>query len=179
MRIGIAGAPGSGTTTLALRLAGRFGLSVYSAGSAYRAGAKERGITLSEFCKLAENDTSIDREIDKRQERFARANDNIIIESRLAGLVMDNADLLILLTAPLCVRAERVARRDGITPEEALEQTRAREDFERRQYRTLYGIDITSIAPYHMVLDTERLSADAVFEVVSRTVDTARHTSSI
>ena len=179
MRIGIAGAPGSGTTTLARRLADRFGLTVYSAGSVFRAAAAERHMTLSEFCKLAENNPKIDREIDKRQAQIALDNDSIILESRLAGWIMKNADLSILLFASEECRSERIAVRDGITSIQAAWQTARREAWEEHQYRTLYGIDITSIAPYHMVLDTERLSADAVFEVVSRAVETARHTSSI
>ena len=68
--IAVSGKPGSGKSTLARALAERFGLRYVSLGMIFRRLASERGMTLEEFSRLAEEDRSIDRLIDtiSRQE---------------------------------------------------------------------------------------------------------------
>ncbi|HJJ47035.1 MAG TPA: AAA family ATPase [Methanocorpusculum sp.] len=168
------GSPGSGTTTLAKNLAEKFSLSLYSVGSFFRDAAAERHMTLAEFCKLAEKDSKIDREIDKRQTQFALDNDNIIIESRLVGWMMKNADLMILLFASQKCRSERIAVRDGITPEESYRLTVERDKSEEDRYREYHQIDITNHDPYNLILNTEKFSADEVFAIASAAVESLK-----
>src|SRR2546428_11202745 len=60
----IGGPPGSGKTTVAERWAAARGSVLVSAGTRFRAMAKERGLGLEAFGRAAEGDPSIDRALD-------------------------------------------------------------------------------------------------------------------
>ncbi len=168
MRITISGPPGSGTTTLAYHLAERFGLRVISAGETFRQLAKEKGLDLAEFSCLAENNQTIDMLIDARQKEIAESEDEVVIEGRLSGWMVENADLKIWLDAPLAIRSRRISERDG--EESALEKTKAREASERLRYRSYYGIDIADLSPYHMVLDSALWNREELASIVDLAV---------
>jgi len=171
VRIGIAGAPGSGTTTLGKRLSEKYGLSFYSGGSFFREAAAERNMSLSEFGELAKKNPEIDHEVDRRQTQFALDNDNFIIESRLVGWMVKNADIVILLSASQKCRSERIAEREGISPEESYRLTVEREACEAARYREYYQIEIASHEPYDLIINTEKFTADEVFAIVSEAID--------
>src|SRR5437867_11297725 len=61
----IGGPPGSGKTTVAERWAAARGSVLVSAGTRFRAMAKQRGLNLEAFGRAAEHDPSIDRALDK------------------------------------------------------------------------------------------------------------------
>jgi shikimate kinase len=109
MRITISGPPGSGTTSLARYLAGKYGLEFISAGEVFRRLAREHGMDLAEFGRFAESDPSVDRMIDARQKEIGEASEKIIVEGRLSGRMIENADLRIWLAASLACRAKRIA----------------------------------------------------------------------
>ena len=93
MRVTVSGPPGSGTTTLARLLAGRTGLRLISAGEVFRGLAAERGLDLAAFGALAETDPGIDRLIDERQREIAAETDDIVVEGRLSGHMVEHARL--------------------------------------------------------------------------------------
>lgn len=165
MIIAIAGPIGVGKSTVARALAERLGYRYLSAGEAFREMAKQRGVSVLELNRLAETDPSVDREVDRMQAALARAG-NCVVESRLAGWMVE-ADLKVWLRAPLEVRAARVAHREGIALAAAERDLRDREGSEWQRYRDLYGIDITDLAPYQVVLDTARWAADDLVEVMA------------
>lgn len=171
MRICIGGQPGSGTTTLGKALAARYGLSFYSGGSFFRDSATERGMTLAEFGELAKQNPDIDHEVDRRQTQFAKDNDNILIESRLSGWMVENADIKILLTASQKCRSARIAEREDISPEKSYVLTVERERCEALRYREYYGIDILSQEPFDIVINTEKYGPEQVFAIASAAVD--------
>ncbi len=165
MIIAIAGPIGVGKSTVARGLADRLGYRYLSAGEAFREMARQRGLSVLELNRLAESDPSVDREVDWMQAALARAG-NCVVESRLAGWMVE-ADLRVWLRAPLTVRAARVARREAVPLEAAERDLREREESEWQRYRELYGIDITDLSPYQMVLDTTRWSAEDVVDVTA------------
>ena len=85
MQITVSGLPGSGTSTISRLLAEYYELELISSGEVFRRIAKEKGMSLSEFGTMAEKDPSIDLAIDKNQRDIIRSQDNLILESRLAG----------------------------------------------------------------------------------------------
>lgn len=166
MRITISGPPGSGTTSLARYLAGKYGLDLISAGEVFRQLAREHGMDLAEFGRFAENDPSIDRMIDARQKEIGEGADNIIVEGRLSGRMIENADLRIWLSASLSCRAKRIAGRDGMDEEEARVYTENRQRSEATRYRNYYGIEIDDLSPYDIVLSSETFGVDALGAIV-------------
>jgi cytidylate kinase len=155
MRITVSGPPGSGTTTLAKYLARTHGYEIISAGEMFRQLAQERSMNLADFGALAEKDVSIDAMIDVRQKEVARKKDNLIVEGRLSGWMVEGADLKIWLHAPIGCRAQRIAARDGSDEYTAREVTLQREESEHTRYLHYYGIDIGDLSHYDLILNSE------------------------
>ncbi len=167
MLITISGPPGGGKSTNAAYLADTLDLEHVSGGDIFREMAAERDMTALEFNRLAEEDDSIDRDLDRRLRETAVEGDDLVLESRLAGwLAGDEADFRVWLTAPLEVRARRVAAREDRDPEEAAEATAAREDSEARRYREYYRIDIDDLSIYDLSVNTARWGEEVVPELL-------------
>ncbi len=169
MIVTVSGEIGAGKSTVARALAQALGLRYLSTGEVFREEARRRGMSLSEFGALAEQDPSIDRALDDMQIQAARGGD-ILVDSRLSGWLIDG-DLRIWLRAPLAVRAARVAARDRTDVPAAARDVQAREDCERRRYRQTYRVDILDLTRYHVIIDTAMWGAD---EIVSALLVFAR-----
>ena len=72
MRITISGPPGSGKTTVCGKLSETLGLKAVVFGQVFRQLAAEKGLTLVELGKLAEQDPQIDADIDAKIVETAR-----------------------------------------------------------------------------------------------------------
>jgi cytidylate kinase len=170
--VAISGLHGAGKTTAAKALANKFKLRYVCAGSVFRQIAKERGMTLDKFSKYAELHPTIDRMIDRRTADAAK-EDNVLIDARLAGWMAKKADMKILLTAPLEVRARRISRREKRDYREVLKETMTRERSEAKRFKKLYGIDVNDHSPFDIVLNTERLSIREMARILEAAVDRA------
>jgi len=152
----ISGPPGSGTSTVAPLVAARLGIAHVDGGGVFRSMASERGLDVRAFSAVAEADPDIDVELDARLASVARAGD-VVLESRLAGWIVANEGLAgttVWIDGDERVRAERVARREGIEVAQALEANQVREASERFRYRALYGIDLADRSVYALVIDS-------------------------
>ncbi|MGI8755265.1 MAG: (d)CMP kinase [Acidimicrobiales bacterium] len=171
MLVTLSGLPGSGTSTVARRVADDLEIAHLDGGSVFRALAAERKVSLAAFALLAESDAAIDRALDDRLTERAVAGD-VLIESRLAGWLAAAVGLVgvrVWLGCDDTERARRVAARDHLTVEEALGANAAREGSERARYLAYYDIDLTDQRPYHLVLDSTTRSPDELAaEIVSR-----------
>ena len=162
MLLTVSGPPGSGTSTVATALATEFDLRHVSGGDIFRSMAEERELSLEEFGDLAEENEEIDLRLDARLRHIAVEEDDIILESRLAGWMAGNhADLRIWLDAPQHVRAKRIAEREGWTVETAERRTAEREANEGRRYQQYYNIDVTDRSIYDIAINSARWTADA------------------
>jgi CMP/dCMP kinase len=171
MRITVSGLPGSGTTSLARYLSEKHSIDLISAGEVFRQMAKEHSMTLAEFGELAEREPSIDKQIDLRQKEMAESRQTIIAEGRLSGWMVPGADLKIWLTAPISCRIKRIQFRDVVEDEEtALRTTLEREESEATRYRMYYDIDISSMDPYHIVLNSERFGIEELGAIVDTAI---------
>jgi len=170
MRITVSGPPGSGTTTLARSIAEKHRFELLSAGEMFRDLAGDRGLSVAEFGELAEKDITIDALIDVRQKEVAKARDNIVVEGRLSGWMVEDADLRIWLNAPIACRAKRIATRDGMDEYTARELTLEREESERTRYRNYYKIEIDDLSPYHLSMNSELWSGEALAAIVNLAV---------
>jgi cytidylate kinase len=143
-----------------------------SAGGVFREVARRRGVSVVDLNRLAEDDPSIDRDLDRLQGELARAGP-CVVESRLSGWMVD-ADLKVWLDAPLAVRAARVAMREGQPPERARQALLEREQSEWSRYKALYGIEFGDRTPYHLVIDTSRWDPEVIVDVLERLVRALR-----
>ena len=167
MLITVSGPAGSGKSTLAASLADELGVEHVSGGDVFRDIASERGLTPLELNRRAEDDDSIDRDLDRRLRGLARDREQAVLESRLAGwMAGEYADLRLWLDAPLPVRAERIADREGKPVATAREETEARAESEALRYREYYDVDIDDLSIYDMVVNTARWSPEGLRELV-------------
>ncbi|AGF97532.1 MULTISPECIES: (d)CMP kinase [Methanosarcina] len=174
MQITVSGLPGSGTSTLSKLLAECYDLELISSGEIFRRMARERGMSLAEFGALAERDPSIDLDIDKNQKAIIHSRENIILESRLAGhMAQGRSDVIkIWIKAPLLTRVKRIQRREKtISFDEELKKTVERERSETLRYKNYYGIDITDLSIYDIVIDSEKWNQYQTLDILRVAID--------
>jgi cytidylate kinase len=169
--ITIGGLHGTGKSSIADAVAKRFNLRRISAGATFRGLAKERGLTLEEFCRVAEGDEEIDKLIDDAQRKEAEIG-NAVIDGQLAAwMAGDHADLKILLTAPLEVRIKRIASRDGSDFEFARRETIQREGSEKARYLEYYKVDVSDLSIYDLILNTGKYSLEGVSKILITAIE--------
>lgn len=170
MIITISGPPGSGKSTLSRILSARLGMELISIGDIFRKQAEQRCMSLGEFGLLAKSDEGIDSTLDEEQKRIAEEKDNIVLEGRLSGFLVD-ADLKVWLKAPAGVRAERIAKRENKSVSAATSEILEREQCERERYLKYYNIDIKDLSIYDMVIDSSKWSPEEIGEIVVKATD--------
>ena len=166
MKITISGLPGSGTTTTGKLLADKLGVPFYSAGDIFRKMAREKNMTLEQFSAYAQKHEEIDMLIDSTQRELAKKIKEGVLEGRLSGWMVEDADLKVWLYAGERTRYERISKREGKSFEEISRVTRVREKSERERYRKFYGIDINDMSIYHLVLNSEKYSPEDMVEII-------------
>ncbi|MCL9816373.1 (d)CMP kinase [Natronocalculus amylovorans] len=172
MLLTVSGPPGSGKSTTAAALADSFNLEHISGGDIFREMAAENDMTPVEFNEHAESDESIDPELDRRLRQIAIERDDVLLESRLAGwLAGDYADIKIWLDAPLQIRAERIADREGKPVDVAAAETNRREQSEGKRYQAYYNINIGDLTIYDIAYNTARWSPEGVLGMLTTAID--------
>ncbi|HOP09838.1 MAG TPA: AAA family ATPase [Candidatus Methanofastidiosa archaeon] len=170
MRLTIGGPPGSGTTSIARMLSSDHGLIHIYAGMIFREMAKERGLSLAEFSRLAESDESFDRSVDERMAKLAIADKDSIAEGRMAAFVVEDPDIRIWLDAPFNVRVARIAEREGLTEEIVKAMTIDRQKSETQRYQRYYGVDIYDLSNYDIVINTEKWNVQGVYRILDSAI---------
>lgn len=151
--ITVSGPHGTGKSTYAKALAATLGLRYVSGGGFFRDLAKEKGLTLETFSKMAAEDPAIDRLIDERTKTEAKTG-GVVIDAQLgAWMVKDLADVKVLIVASDDVRFKRIAERDRISISEARKQTLERERIQKQRYQKYYGLDVSDLSIYDLKID--------------------------
>jgi len=176
----ISGMAGTGKSTLSKKLAKKYNLKCYSGGDALKELAKAEGYDASRegwwespeglnFLKQRENDPKFDRAVDAKLLEYAHQG-NVLLDSWTMPWLLKEG-FRIWLMASIEKRAARVAQRDKITVDEAFKILEEKEATTKAIYRKLYGFVLgEDFAPFDLILDTDNLSADEVFEVLCRII---------
>ncbi|MBS7619426.1 AAA family ATPase [Candidatus Bathyarchaeota archaeon] len=166
----VSGLHGTGKSTQAKKLAEYFGLRYVSTGTIFREMARERGASLEEMLKIAEEDPAVDKALDSRT-REESLRRGVVIDASLSAWMAVNPDIKILLTAPLKARVKRIADRESLAEEEALRKTLEREESDRKRYKEYYRIDINDTSIYDLVLNTELFSPDSTARILKKIIE--------
>jgi cytidylate kinase len=153
IKIAISGQSGCGNTTVSRIVASALGLRLIN--YTFHDMAKERGIGFEELCSLAESDPQYDTYLDNMLVILA-SRGGCVLGSRLSIWLLKNAHLKVYLTASIDARAERIARREGTSVEQAKRETLLRDERDRNRYIKLYGIDIREYGFADLTIDTEQ-----------------------
>src|SRR3990167_119572 len=177
MIITISGKAGSGKSSVAKALSQKLKLKHYSVGDVMRQMAREKGIPLLEFNKLAEKDPAIDKELDDRLVKLGKTQKDFVIDGRLSAFFIPNADFRIFLEADVKTRAERILnaqRKDEkhATLKETIYNIEKREASEKKRYKQYYDVDYTDKKLYTDVINTEYL---VLQEVVDKIVNITKN----
>jgi cytidylate kinase len=182
MIISISGLHGTGKSTIAKRIAEALSYEYYSTGNAFREKARELNMSLEEFTRHVEKHPEIDNELDEKIIKIAKKGD-IVVDSQLSGFLLKSiADLRIILTCPLETRVKRMAERDGTLYDEKMEETLMRENSEAERFNELYNIDLNDVnqikEAYDVIIATEGLSIEQVFNNVMHVINSKNHIAS-
>ena len=176
----ISGMAGTGKSTLSKKLAEKYHLSCYSGGDALKELANAEGYDASrqgwwespeglKFLNERASDPKFDEAVDAKLIEYAQ-HGNVLLDSWTMPWLLKEGFKIWLLASPE-KRAARVAERDKITFDEALKVLKEKEDRTKAIYKKLYGFALgEDLSPFDLILDTDNLSADQVFEVLCKVI---------
>ena len=177
----ISGMTGSGKSTVAKRLADKYGLGYFSGGNALRALAQEEGYASDvrgwwetseglNFLQQRMGNPAFDKKIDEKLLELA-AEGNVVLDSWTMPWLLTKGFKVWLEASPQ-VRAKRLVTRDSISIEEALKALNEKDERTRQIYKGLYGFDLGhDLSPFNLVLATDELEPDDVFYAVCLVTD--------
>jgi len=177
----ISGMAGTGKSTLAKKLAQKYKLKYYSGGDALKELAKDEGYNPSSrgwwespeglsFLKKREKNLKFDKAVDDKLLEYAQQG-NVLLDSWAMPWLLKTG-FKIWLAASEKKRAERIAKRDKISVKEALHVLKEKEARTKAIYKKLYGFRLgEDFEPFNLVLDTDNLDAEEVFQVLCMVMD--------
>ncbi len=177
----ISGMAGTGKSTLSKKLAEKYNLKCFSGGDALKELANAEGYDASRqgwwespeglnFLNERIIDPKFDQAVDAKLLDYAQEG-NVLLDSWTMPWLLKEG-FKIWLMASIEKRAARVAERDKITVDEAFEVLKEKEERTKAIYKKLYGFSLgEDFVPFDLVLDTDNLSADEVFEVLCRVIE--------
>jgi len=177
----VCGMTGCGKSTVAKRLAEKYGLRYFSGGDALKALALEAGYKPAEkgwwetvegmkFLQQRMGDPKFDKKVDEKLLELAKQGDVVLDSWTMPWLLKEG--FKVWLEAFPRVRARRVAGRDGIRVEKALKILKEKDERTKVIYKGLYGFDLgNDFSPFNLILVTDELNVDEVFRAVCLVVD--------
>jgi len=177
----ISGMTGSGKSTVAKRLADKYGLDYFSGGNALKTLAQEEGYNPDvtgwwetaeglRFLQQRMGDPAFDKRIDEKLLELAEQG-NVVLDSWTMPWLL-NEGFKVWLEASFHVRAKRVMNRDSISIEEAVKALTEKDEQTRQIYMNLYGFDLgNDLSPFDLVLATDELEPGEVFHAVCLVTD--------
>lgn len=177
----ICGMTGCGKSTVAKRLAEKYGLRYVSGGDALKDLAADEGYEVGgrgwwesdegmRFFEERMDDFDFDRRVDAKLLKQAREG-RVVLDSWTMPWLFDGG-FKVWLEASEDARASRLAGRDGMPAEDALKILREKDERTRSIYEKLYGFSLgEDFSPFDMIFDVSLPGTDEVFETLCLVVD--------
>lgn len=169
-KISLAGDLGSGKTTVGAILKEKFNAEIVSVGKIQRAMAAEMGMDTLAFNRYQEQHPEFDKILDDKLRAYEKEEGNFIFDSRMAWHFVPSAFSVYMKADPIesAKRVLAAAREDESfsSVEEAAESLKKRRASERERYLKFYGVDITDLTHYDLVVDTTGKTPQEVAEAI-------------
>ena len=177
----VAGLTACGKSTAARRLAKKYGLEYVSGGTALKELALEVGYQpkgngwweTNEGIRFIEErlrDQQFDKKLDSQLLELAERG-NVVLDSWTMPWLSKKGFKIWLEVSPR-ERAKRLASRNGIRVEEAKRFIHAKDEKTKTIYETLYGFRLgEDYSPFDLILNSETLTSNDVFEVLNLVID--------
>lgn len=175
MIITISGIAGSGKSTVAKLLAKKLNYNHYSIGEFMRDIAKEKNTSLLELSNLAETDQSIDQELDKKQIRLGKTEDNFVIDSRLGFHFIPNAKK-IFLDVDINEAAKRIFNEKRQHEQykdiqESIEKIKTRINSESKRYKEYYNLNYQDKKHHNLIINTTKLKPEEIVDKILKSIN--------
>ena len=125
-----------------------------------------------EFQAKAEKDPDIDRKFDALLRE--QASGDCVVTTWLGPWIVD-ADVRIKVKVADRIRAQRIAKRDGMTLKQALKHMHERDDQNRKRYKKLYNIDIDDEKIFDLVLDGGKMTPGELLTAAMKALEGFYH----
>ena len=177
----VSGLTACGKSTAARRLAEKYEIKYVSGGTALKElalkigyKAKDKGWWETQegmrFLEQRLRDPKFDKQIDAQLLEWADRGD-VVLDSWTMPWLTKRGFKIWLEVSP-AERAKRLAYRDGISLEEAAQVIKEKDGKTRRIYERLYGFKLgEDYSPFDLILDSESLTSDEVFDTLSLVID--------
>lgn len=173
--ITIAGRPGAGKTETGNLVAAELGFDRYSTGDWFRELHIAQGRDVLAGNHHSKTDRSIDDEIDRRQKELGITSDQFVIDGRLAWHFIPHS-FKVYLELDAATAARRVLANPSVSraekekishdPDAYAMDLKDRRELEVARYKKLYGVDISDMDNYDLVIDTSLIPPEEVTRLV-------------
>lgn len=177
LSIVISGWPAVGKTTMAVELAKKFNLKLYSGGDILKMLAGAKGYSTSRddwwdtgeakrFMEERKSDPSFDNQVDKKLIQIIKNGNSVITSYTLPWLMKEDRIIKFWLKASQENRARRMANRDNISYNKAKKVIQIRDWENMKIYKNLYGFNFgEDLNVFDFCLNTDILSLHSLVEV--------------
>lgn len=165
LTIAISGKSGCGNTTVSRLVADQLDLDFIN--YTFHNMADEKKMDFFDLCEKAENDSQYDLYLDQRLKELA-SEGNCVLGSRLAIWLIEDADLKVYLDGSEELRVKRIAQREEKSFEQALNETKKRDQRDRDRYLKLYDIDVDNFGFVDLVIDTGEYDQFQIAKIITQ-----------
>lgn len=182
MKITLGGNSGTGTSTIAKKLAEKYNLKFYSGGGIQRINATRRNMTIEEYDVFLKANIDIDKEVENTQIEIGKTEDNFIIESRMGWYCVPDS-IKIKLDCDLNTRIQRIVD-GGKDPQRVahkaedfqttMEKTLKREETYNKRWNEVYNVNWNADENFDLVIDTTKIGIEEVMQKCIEYIDSRK-----
>lgn len=169
-KISLAGDLGSGKTTVGEILSKKYNLKKISIGQILREMAQAQGMSVAEFNTYMETHPEYDNLVDDKLKSYENESGNYLFDSRMAWHFVPSS-FSVYMKVDVETAALRIMNADRENEkypdvQVAVSKLTDRRKSELLRYCSLYGVDISNLSNYDLVVDTSGKSPEEVASII-------------